>query len=170
MSAYPCEIPNYPLFPGDVAGQNFPYPTVPVNYLLGAVSESYVSVLDDQITITNNIDMPYCSASLPCADPFTGFTFTFSGAPAITDVTVDNSSAADFQPVPSLTFTSTEIVVNLVGLAPAAGDELILDVKTFSAPVIPEPSTWALMLLGFAGLGFVGYRRMGDTGGDARAG
>jgi hypothetical protein len=23
----------------------------------------------------------------------------------------------------------------------------------------PEPSTWAMMLLGFAGLGFVGYRR-----------
>jgi hypothetical protein len=25
--------------------------------------------------------------------------------------------------------------------------------------LIPEPSTWAMMLLGFAGLGFVGYRR-----------
>ncbi len=24
---------------------------------------------------------------------------------------------------------------------------------------VPEPSTWAMMLLGFAGLGFVGYRR-----------
>ena len=27
-----------------------------------------------------------------------------------------------------------------------------------TARAIPEPSTWALMLLGFAGLGFVGYR------------
>jgi hypothetical protein len=24
---------------------------------------------------------------------------------------------------------------------------------------VPEPSTWAMMLLGFAGLGFAGYRR-----------
>jgi hypothetical protein len=24
---------------------------------------------------------------------------------------------------------------------------------------IPEPSTWAMMLIGFAGLGFAGYRR-----------
>jgi hypothetical protein len=24
---------------------------------------------------------------------------------------------------------------------------------------VPEPSTWAMMLLGFAGLGFVGYRQ-----------
>jgi hypothetical protein len=26
------------------------------------------------------------------------------------------------------------------------------------APAIPEPSTWAMMLIGFAGLGFAGYR------------
>jgi hypothetical protein len=29
----------------------------------------------------------------------------------------------------------------------------------FVAPTIPEPSTWAMMLSGFAGLGFTGYRR-----------
>jgi hypothetical protein len=29
------------------------------------------------------------------------------------------------------------------------------------AGAIPEPSTWAMMLLGLAGLGFVGYRRAG---------
>jgi hypothetical protein len=28
----------------------------------------------------------------------------------------------------------------------------------FAAPSVPEPSTWAMMLLGFAGLGFAGYR------------
>jgi uncharacterized membrane protein len=28
-----------------------------------------------------------------------------------------------------------------------------------SAGAVPEPSTWAMMLLGFAGLGFAGYRR-----------
>jgi PEP-CTERM motif len=29
----------------------------------------------------------------------------------------------------------------------------------FTYLVVPEPSTWAMLLLGFAGLGFVGYRR-----------
>ena len=29
---------------------------------------------------------------------------------------------------------------------------------------VPEPSTWAMMLLGFAGLGFVGYRSAGRRG------
>jgi hypothetical protein len=28
----------------------------------------------------------------------------------------------------------------------------------FAIASIPEPSTWAMMLLGFAGLGFAGYR------------
>ena len=27
------------------------------------------------------------------------------------------------------------------------------------APAVPEPSTWAMMLLGFAGVGFMAYRR-----------
>jgi hypothetical protein len=30
-------------------------------------------------------------------------------------------------------------------------------------PVVPEPPTWAMMLLGFAGVGFVGYRRAKKT-------
>jgi hypothetical protein len=30
---------------------------------------------------------------------------------------------------------------------------------TLTIESVPEPSTWALMLLGFAGLGFAGYRR-----------
>jgi hypothetical protein len=32
------------------------------------------------------------------------------------------------------------------------------------AGAVPETSTWAMMLIGFAGLGFVGYRRALRTG------
>ena len=32
-------------------------------------------------------------------------------------------------------------------------------VTGFSTGAVPEPSTWAMMLAGFAGLGFLGYRR-----------
>jgi hypothetical protein len=34
----------------------------------------------------------------------------------------------------------------------------------FSVAAIPEPSTWAMMILGFLGVGFLGYRRRGSQG------
>jgi unsaturated chondroitin disaccharide hydrolase len=41
--------------------------------------------------------------------------------------------------------------------SPAASDPL------YSSSAVPEPSTWAMMLVGFAGLGFAGYRTSRKT-------
>ena len=78
---------------------------------------------------------------------------------------MDPASAADFLPNDSAPhdglqlLSPTRIVVDVTGDLPAAGDELILDLTFPSVPTVPEPSTWELMLLGFAGLGFAGWRR-----------
>jgi hypothetical protein len=50
------------------------------------------------------------------------------------------------------------------GTTESLGDKIALNaVNTlsfdFSAFVVPEPSTWAMLLMGFAALAFVGYRR-----------
>ncbi len=60
----------------------------------------------------------------------------------------------------------------ITGDDPAFYATLVIDVTTAGsgADGVPEPSTWAMMLLGFAGLGFVGYRRMGGAGAAVRAG
>jgi Protein of unknown function (DUF642)/PEP-CTERM motif len=39
------------------------------------------------------------------------------------------------------------------------GYDLGLDSVTMTGSTVPEPATWALMLLGFAGLAFAGYRK-----------
>jgi hypothetical protein len=79
------------------------------------------------------------------------------------------------------TFGSVDIIVNglqifeiggsvtdaVINLGSNFGPNIDLTINGFGAFVIggvvpeavPEPSTWAMMLLGFAGLGFAGYRR-----------
>jgi hypothetical protein len=37
--------------------------------------------------------------------------------------------------------------------------EITGPLDTGVSPAVPEPSTWAMMLIGFAGVGFIAYRR-----------
>jgi hypothetical protein len=49
------------------------------------------------------------------------------------------------------------LVFNVVNYAQPGGNPSGLDVQ-FVSSAVPEPATWAMLLLGFAGLGFVGRR------------
>jgi hypothetical protein len=72
-------------------------------------------------------------------------TFTGLGTEALS--TVDNPGAGPYS-------LQEVFVIKATG----AGDaNLNIDLRS---SVIPESSTWAMMLLGFAGLGFLGYRKM----------
>lgn len=64
----------------------------------------------------------------------------------------------------SFYFTTTGGKLSFTDLAggnPNVGN--LLDNVSVSA--VPEPSTWAMMLLGFVGVGFLGYRKTSKTGG-----
>jgi len=58
------------------------------------------------------------------------------------------------QPVGTFALGTTESLGERIALFPTNTVSV-----NFSAFVVPEPSTWAMLLMGFAGLGFVGYRR-----------
>jgi len=53
------------------------------------------------------------------------------------------------------------LVIALLG-KPCIGFRRELNGDVAVAPV-PEPSTWAMMILGFAGVGFIAYRRRKTT-------
>jgi hypothetical protein len=55
---------------------------------------------------------------------------------------------------------SLSVVKDQSDFAGSAGsaDSSILG-NAFSVTAVPEPSTWAMMLAGFVGLGFLGYRK-----------
>jgi hypothetical protein len=127
---------------------------------------------DTRVTIYNNFDppVPFCSDGMStgssCTDSHQTFDFVFTNED-ITKVTVDPSSSPDFLPATfgshtGLTLVSpNEFTVDVTGDNPAFLATLVIDVTTGGGPPpVPEPSTWALMLLGFAGLGFAGWRRM----------
>jgi hypothetical protein len=62
-----------------------------------------------------------------------------------------------FGPVSAATgaFTSdeTQFAINFTAASQSFGGSAQLTTG------VPEPSTWAMMLIGFAGLGYAGYRR-----------
>ena len=85
-----------------------------------------------------------------------------------------NSSTANFYNVGISTDPNAPLVTSLNTLfsytfAPASngsfgffgygGDNLNFHINTVAVSSVPEPSTWAMMILGFAGVGFMAHRR-----------
>lgn len=124
---------------------------------------------DTQVTIYNNFTpQPPDYAPAPFGGDFTTFVFTFTNED-ITGVSIGASSSTDFLPATVTLDGSDGFTVNVGdGVSPAYLSTLVIDVTTAGSvtPGVPEASSWALMLLGFAGLGFAGYRR---SRGPARA-
>jgi hypothetical protein len=74
-----------------------------------------------------------------------------SGSALSDTMTFDNTTFASLGATPG-TYTWT-------WGSGAHADSFTLDI--IAATVVPEPSTWAMMLVGFAGLGFAGWRARG---------
>jgi PEP-CTERM motif len=118
---------------------------------------------------------------VPTDPQFTGqwvFALTEPGSSAISDVvgvtslnTIAFMSDAEngqtiFPSGPFLftvpeTASPLDVSILLSPAAQAAGFKVFFQSDVEAA--VPEPSTWALLLLGFAGLGFVGYRKARPT-------
>jgi hypothetical protein len=96
-----------------------------------------------------------------------GHTITFSGTPSVNDVILSE---------PGLTVTLNQQIPDATETAGITTNAIVIGFNDFavgpnhvsgtvdigqsmaSFAVIPEPATWVMMLAGFAGLGFAGYR------------
>ena len=155
FAAYCCTSPPTP----QERTSNILTGTVPVSFPVGSLTSAgppftviaaSFDITADQIIETAGEDFRANPGS------FNGVVYTFSGAPAITDVTVDPMST--YMPV-SVSFTNDTILVNDAGLSVLNGTRQILDITTGTPVTAPEPSTWALLGGGLAVAGLAFYRR-----------
>jgi hypothetical protein len=106
---------------------------------------------------------------------FSDSIFGFAGGTGLTLQSSDppNSLAFTSSVIPagallapsSLEFTFSNVTpgVGIVGLPGSTTLRSFTSSFTGSADAVPEPSTWAMMLAGFAGLGFLGFRQSRKT-------
>jgi hypothetical protein len=85
-----------------------------------------------------------------------------SATPFPTDLSTLSLSGLSFSGGYLLGVTGTEVTCDPetgCGTHPVDSYELQLSLSSFQVAAVPEPSTWAMMILGFAGIGFMAYRR-----------
>jgi hypothetical protein len=83
---------------------------------------------------------------------------SLNGVPQITGVTDPTGSYNGS----ILTFFADDAATSHVEQSPGFVDSITIATNLTSTSAVPEPSTWAMMMLGFAGIGFMAYRRKQD--------
>jgi PEP-CTERM motif len=73
----------------------------------------------------------------------------------LTGTNFSTGATDPFSPISKYSLT-LGVIVARTAAGTSSGD--------FNVSAIPEPSTWAMMVLGFAGIGFMAYRRKSKTG------
>lgn len=87
-----------------------------------------------------------------------GGTFTANLSGAVQGHSGDPSVDVTFTD-PTLTFNGFTLSVdNITGMLPSSRGN-VYDITGTITAAVPEPSTWAMMIFGFCGLGFMAYRR-----------
>jgi hypothetical protein len=85
-----------------------------------------------------------------------------AGTSSKTFTSTNNGTSTNTWESETLNFTATS-TSTLISLTGASGRSYVgldnVDVEQTSVGSVPEPSTWAMMILGFAGIGAMAYRR-----------
>jgi hypothetical protein len=120
------------------------------------VSSPPGSTTESTFTVNNLIGTP---GPTTLNDYFNGTTNTLgtilTGATFPAGVTNETVGPTPNTIGPALTADAQQYLITFSSPIESANDTIQL---TTAGHAIPEPSTWAMMLLGIAGLGFVGYR------------
>jgi hypothetical protein len=115
---------------------------------------------------TPNITFHFSGSSTVTSVNFYVDNTDVGGVIAPSSITIDGTTyAPTATPISAyaeeLTISGLSLTGSAINIQPNAGSQpwIFVSEAQFFGSGVPEPSTWAMMLLGFAGLGFAGYRR-----------
>jgi len=117
----------------------------------------------DALSISpTDIDFAAVSAADPLTKSWTGtngsFTETLTTVSSV-DRTSPNSVTWDLTGTVTGGGFHNVPVSMIIDATQSGGPGAVISVSGTNSSAIPEPSTWVMMALGFAGLGFLGYRK-----------
>jgi hypothetical protein len=116
------------------------YEITPI-YLLGSLSLPVNTTVNFGTIVVSNL-----SACAGCSWPGPSYSVAFDGA------TLPPMTGSPNLTIPLIFTLDGQTAVQFEYSTPASFDFAFAD-------AVPEPSTWAMFLIGFAGLAYVGYRR-----------
>jgi hypothetical protein len=122
------------------------------NYAIGTGNPNFASVILPNVG-GGHFDLSFLQGGKLITDPLNaGIQFFFTGGISAFTVTgIDPSAKLD----PS---DATAFITGLTFVSQGAFTGTMTPITT-NTSAVPEPSTWAMMILGFTGIGFMTYRR-----------
>ena len=135
-----------------------PYPAADNGSFVVGPGIEVDNVSDDRATLDisgSNIFIDFISNSVWTTETFNGWILSdqSDSLAAILGVSIDPASNLAGFSLSNISFTENQIAVNWQGLSFTESTILSLNV-TFGSTAVPEPGTWAMMLLGFGAAGF----------------
>lgn len=173
-----ASVANATTLVGDQISAQYFYPT------LGASCCGDVSFSSTSFTVGSSVETTLTAAGIPFTFDFSasalkiviGGSQKFLSAP-FNGVFFTDTSGSDFGTVSSITGgsvgsvtdTGNTLAINWAGVPLSSGETVTINFQSPFQPdaaaiaTVPEPTTWAMMLLGFAGIGFMAYRSKSKT-------
>ena len=145
------------------ADSGTPYPAADNGSFVVGPGLEVTDVSDERATLDisgTNIFIDFLNSSNWTTAEFNGWVLSdeTDNLAAILGVTIDPATNMNGFSLSNISFTGDSIIVNWQGLSFTDTTVVSLNV-VFGAAAVPEPGTWAMMLLGFGAVGFSMRRR-----------
>jgi PEP-CTERM motif-containing protein len=146
-------------------GVTFSDPAGPFGAVAGLTSSNVLMANQHQTTDAGDLRLDF---SVPVTSVTFDFNPFFFGPSALHVLAFDSGNnligTFDFAQGPVTAAINTSVDIDYLLLAahpvlkPQTFDNVTIDNLSFGVSAVPEPSTWAMLLIGFAGIGLVSYR------------